>query len=106
MPNIKFIHANGTEILNEKEKQLVNKLLNEYYKKIHRQLKNEVSLEAHIKAHDVSKRQKKFNIHIDVVNSFKFGATADDWDLARAIHKVMKKIMSEIEHKLHVSKQH
>jgi len=99
------IHAKGV-VLSERESWVVDKLIPEYYAKIERQVKNEVDLVVHIKVHDVSKRRQKFNIHVDVANSVRFGATADDWELARAIHKVMKNIMSEIEHKLHASDQH
>lgn len=99
------IQAKGVE-LSEKENYIIDKLFNEYDLKIQRELKDEnVLIEIHIKVHDVSKRQKKFNVHVDVVNSVRFGATDDDWNLARAIHKVMNKIMSEIEHKFHVSNQ-
>lgn len=106
MPNIKIIHAANVEVLTERQKQIVNRLLNEYYRKIKRQLKNEVFFEVHIKVHEKEGKRKKFNIHVDVVNAIRFGATADDWDLARAVHKVLNKIMNEIEHGLHSSDQH
>jgi len=106
MPNIKIIHAKGVELLNEREKQLVNRLLNEYYGKIHRQLKNEVSFEVHIKTYQKEGKAKKFSINVRAVfGRAVFEANADDWDLARCVHKVMNKIMNEIEHKFHVSDQ-
>ena len=107
MPNIKIIHAAGIDTLNEKQKQLVNRLLNEYYKKVQRQLKNEVFFEFHIKNYEKDGKSKKFSIQIKVVVGIQvFEAKASDWDLARTIHKVMNKVMNEIEHKLHVSDQH
>jgi len=106
MPTTKLIHITGIETLNEKQKQLVNRLFNLYYKKVKRQLKNEVSFEVHIKSYEKEGKANKFSINVRVVVGREvFEANADDWDLSRSIHKVMKKIMSEIEHKLHVSNQ-
>lgn len=107
MPNIKIIHAKGVKILNEKQKQLVNRLLNEYYKKIQRQLKNETSFEVHVKNYEKEGKAKKFSINIKAVAPTRiFEANASDWDLARAVHKVLNKILNEIEHRLHASEQH
>jgi len=92
--------------LNQTENLILDKLLKEYEVKIKRQLKNEADIVVHIKVHEKEGNRKKYNIHIDVANSIRFGATADDWDLARAVHKVFKNIMNEIEHKLHVSDQY
>ena len=93
-------------VLSGRERWALHKLLNEYYSKVKRQLKNKVVFEVHIKVHEKEGKRKKFNVHVDVDSAKRFGATADDWDLARAVHKVMKNIMSEIEHKLHISEQY
>ena len=111
---IKIIHASGTSAITEKQKQLINRLLNEYYQKIQKQLKNEVFLEINIKLYEKAGKpatkpgkSNKFSIHIRIDSSAKtFEADYADWDLARTIHKVMNKIINEIEHNFHSSDQH
>ena len=115
---IKIIHAKGVEQLTEKETQLVNRLLNEYYTRIQRQLKNFTSMEFHVKEYEKAgkgkkkmedsekKKKKKFSIHIRVDSTKVFEADYTDWDLARAIHKTLNKLMNQIEHQFHVSDQH
>jgi|TARA_B100001971_G_C18265688_1_gene592063 hypothetical protein len=110
---IKVIHAAGVNELTEKENQLINRLLNEYYIRIQRQLKNFASFEFHIKEYEKAgkgniekAKKKKFSVHVRVDATNVFEADYADWDLARVIHKVMNKLMNEIEHKLHSSDQH
>ena len=97
------INAKGAK-LNDEEKWELDKLLAEYEIKLARELKNDFNILVYIKVHEKGK-SKKFSISVDVVGTVKFGATVDDYDLAKAIHKVFNKIMSEIEHRLHVSDQ-
>ena len=140
---IKIIHASGTELLTEKQKQLINRLLNEYYKRIQRQLKNQVSIEFHVKTYEhadkgggrvnefarvsreggrvsnneqtresgtnapIKNKKQKYSIHARVDSSLKpIEADYADWELERATHIVMNKLMNEIEHALHSSDQH
>jgi hypothetical protein len=115
---IKIIHAKGVEELTEKETQLVNRLLNEYYVRIQRQLKNFTSMEFHVKEYEKAgkgrqkmeesekKKKKKFSIHIRIDANKVFESDYADWDLARAIHKALNKLMNQIEHEFHVSDQH
>jgi len=104
MPKTK-ISAKGIEF-SEKEKWVIDKLFNEYEGKIARGIKNDFLIDVHVKVHEKDGKRKKFNIHVDVDSAVRFSATSDDGDLARCIHKVMEKILNEIEHKLHVSEQH
>ena len=106
---IKVIYASGIEKLTEREKKLVNNLLNEYSIRIQRQLKNQVLIECHIKEHEavgILTKRKKYSIHVKVFSTKIFEADYADWDLARAVHKVMNKLINEIEHKFHASEQH
>ena len=107
---IKIIHASGTDLLTETQKQLTNRLLNEYYKRIQRQLKNQVSIEFHIKTYEHAGKQnkkQKFSIHVRVKTQAKiFEADYADWELERTIHIVMNKLMNEIEHLTHASEKH
>jgi len=126
---IGIIHGTGVDVLNEKQKQLVNRLLNEYYKRIQRQFKNS-SLEAHFKNYEKGKfartrefligkvsrqkagiwkagKAKKFSVHIRAkTGKLLFEGDAADWDLARTMHKALNKLMNRIESHLKSSDQH
>jgi ribosome-associated translation inhibitor RaiA len=100
------IEFNGIEILNIQERKIADKLFNEYYSKIQRQIKSIISLKVYIREHEKEGLRRKLSINLELVYSGKmFKAKAFDWDLARAIHKALNKLMNEIEHKLHVSEQ-
>ena len=101
------IEITGLDILTEEEKKLSDKLLNEYYPKIQRQVKNIITLKVHIKEYEKNGERKKYSINIKVINSTDvFEANAHDWDFARTMHKVLKKIETEIENRFHPSEQH
>ena len=102
-----LIEINGIDILTEEEERLANKLLNKYFPKIKRQIKNIISLKVHIKEYKKEGKRKKYSINIKIINSTDiFEANAHDWDFARTMHKVLKKIENEIKDRLHPSKQH
>lgn len=101
------IQVIGTNLLNDDEKDIANKLANEYYKKIFRDLKNVTSITVHIKAHTKGGKRKKFDLRVKVIAPTRiFEAQESDWDLARTFHKVFRNIKREIEHKLHTDSQH
>ena len=101
------IEFTGTELLTGTEKATANKLINEYYGKIQRELKNPTILKVHVKEHEKDGNRKKYSINVQAIIAKKvFQANAFDWDIARTLHKVMKSIENEIEHKLHSSDQH
>ncbi len=101
------IEINGIELLNDEEKKIANKLINEYYPKIQRQIKNTLSLRVHFKEYEKQGKRKKYSINVEASSPTKeFDASSDDWDFARAIHKVFNKIINQIEHALHSSEQH
>ena len=104
---MKPIEIKGIDILTEEEKKLSDKLLNEYFPKIQRQIKNIIVLKVHIKEYEKEGKRKKYSINIKVINSTDvFEANAHDWDFARTMHKVLKKIENEIEDRFHPSEQH
>lgn len=105
---MKQIEISGIELLNEEEKEIVDKLFSEKYKKIQRMIKNDISLKINIKEYKKEGKRKKYSIDVGVFSSFKkiFKANAFDWELARTIHKVLNKLTNEIEHQLHISEQH
>jgi len=101
------IKIKGIALLNDEEKETVNKLLDEYYKKIQRQTKKIISLKIHFKEYKKDGKRKKYSINAEAVTPAGiFSVSAFDWDFARTIHKAMKKIMNKAEHELHSSEQH
>ena len=101
------IEIKNIELLDEKEKSLAEKLFPEYHEKIKRQIKNkDTTLKIDIKEHGKGGKRKKYSITVTLEfarNIIK--ANAFDWEFARTIHKVMEKLITEIEHKFHVSEQ-
>ena len=107
MPADNIINIRGIELLSERQKQLVNRLLNEYYKRIFRMIKNLTVFEVTIKEYEKEGKQQKFSFNVKVVSpAGVFKADGFDWDFERSLHKALNKVMNEIEHKLHSSEQH
>ncbi len=95
------------ENLDKKEKKRANELFAEYYRRFQKQLKNFTKFQAQIKVYEKETKNRRYSIDVKITNPpMNFGAFAEDWDLARTIHKVCNKIINEIEHKLHSSDQH
>jgi len=90
----------------DSEKDMVNKLSNEYYVKIKRALKNITSITLHIKQHSKGGKRKKSDIRVKVVAPTRiFESQESDWDLARAIHRAFKNIERQLQHKLRTDDQ-
>jgi hypothetical protein len=99
------LKTKGMELLSEKEKQIADKLLNEYYEKIKRQIKKDFTFKIHFKEYDKEGEKKKYSINAEILSLKKFSASDYDWDFARALHKVMIKLVNQIEHTFHSSEQ-
>ncbi len=96
----------NVEILNEKEREIADRLIDEYYSKIQRIIKKDFLLKVHFKEYDKDGKKKKYSINAEAIFSGKMiNSSSWDWDLARAIHKAMIKIENEIEKKFHISEQ-
>ncbi|MGD2072616.1 MAG: hypothetical protein PVG65_03915 [Candidatus Thorarchaeota archaeon] len=102
---MKAIEVKGVSVLNSSQTTLANKILNEYYVKIQRQLKNFTSLKLHVKAYEKGNgSRKKYSLRVEVISpTRKFESNAHDWDFARTLHKVLNKVINEIEHETHAS---
>lgn len=99
MDPIQFI---GTKELDEAERELVNKLANEYYEKIARSLKNLSSIVLDLKLYDKAGKRQKYSLHIRINGPFRtIEASAFDWDLARVVHEAFKAVENEIKHIFH-----
>ena len=81
------------------EKPTLNKLVDEYSKKISRDIQNGKIIMT-IKKYKKAGNRVKYSLHcrIDSPNIIAV-ATASDWDFPRTLHKVFNKVRSEIEHK-------
>ncbi|MCK9595823.1 hypothetical protein M0R19_01420 [Candidatus Pacearchaeota archaeon] len=100
---IEIIHA---EILTEQERKIAHKLFDEYYLKIKRMIKRDFLLKVHFKEYEKAGKNKKYSLNCEIFFSGKMiNSSSWDYDLARAIHKTLKKIETEIEHKFHSSEQ-
>lgn len=101
------IQITGIDELDDNEKIIANKLVNEYYDKIQREIKNITSLTVHIKQHSKGGKIKKFDIRVKAIAPTRiFEAQESDWDFARTLHRVFKNIEREIVHQLHSDNQH
>lgn len=104
---MKEIFIKGLEKLGKEDKFRAEELLNQYIFKIERMLKSEIELKIVLKEYEKDGNRKKYSISAKVLSSENiFKAKDFDWNLPRLIHKVMNKLETEIEHKLHVSEQH
>ena len=95
------------EILTPEEKEISEKILAEYHKKLKRLIKDSPTLKVHIKEYKTDGKGKKFSINTELsFSGKKMKSESVDWDLTRALHKAMVKLQTELEHKLHVSEKY
>ena len=99
---LKIICAKGAEYLDLDDKLVLDKLTNEYYKKVNKHLGSEPEVfKIYLKCHKKQGNTKRYNIEVRfLLGKFRFETDADEWKLADAIHRAMEKLMSEIEHKI------
>lgn len=103
MEAIQFI---GLKELSPEEQRVVQNLSTEYYDKVQREAKKVTALVIHIKQHEKGGSKKKYSVHIRVdAPTFLFESTkANDWDLAKTMHKAFEDVMHGIQHRLHTEK--
>ncbi len=105
------LEIKGIDQLNENEKFELNKLLENYKEKIKRKTKTEYSLKLALKKYMKGREDKKdAKARYSVIGTIKgethsFEASAEDWDFNRTFHKVMEKLINEVEHTYHSSEQ-
>jgi hypothetical protein len=93
------------EILTGEEKQILSQLLAGYYPKIQRLVKTELSLEIQIKEYDKEGKKKKYSLNSKAIFAGKaIKSDSWDWDFARAVHKAMRKLETEIGHKFKITR--
>ena len=101
------VHITGIDELKPEELPIANKLIDEYYDKISRSLHNITSLQVHFKCYAKEGGRRKFSIHAKAVAPTRIfiSTKAQDWDLARTMHKCFKDLEREIQHKLRTESQ-
>ena len=88
------------QIQDDNEKEVIEKLAQEYYDKIARAIKNDISMNMHLKTYSKGGKQKEWEIKAKIAGPTKiFESKETDWDLARTLHKVFKSIERQIEHR-------
>jgi ribosome-associated translation inhibitor RaiA len=104
---MKEVVIENIEILTPEEKEIAEKILAEYHKKIKRWVKDSPTLKVHIKEYKTDGKGKKFSLNTELsFSGKKLKSESVDWDLARALHKAMIKLQTELEHKLHISEKY
>ena len=106
MENIKISCGKGEVELADYDKQVIDSLTKEYRGKIERHFDNIINFEVYVKCFSKKENIKRYQIDARLaVPGHKFEAEADEHVLSDAVHKALKKIISEIEHKIKVSNQ-
>ncbi len=96
----------GFDVLSGEEKNIFDKLTQEYLAKIEMKLKNLSSIKVHLKDYSKEGKRNKYSIHVKFIGPTKiFEASACDWDFARTLHKMFKNIEGEIENRFRSSDQ-
>ena len=88
----------GLKDFSEKEQNEVLELTQRYYEKIERNLPG--LLKIHAKKHDKAGERSKYSFHAKVqLPESLINVRDDDWILATALHKVLKKVENQVKHK-------
>ncbi|MBR9706226.1 hypothetical protein GOV14_04275 [Candidatus Pacearchaeota archaeon] len=99
-----MIDIKGIGLLNGEEEEIVNRVTNEYYGKLERMDKSMQKLDIHVKTYDTDGKRKRYSVQAKIVSPARnFNADETDWDLSKALHKVLKKLMNELEKRYHYS---
>ncbi|MBN1644892.1 hypothetical protein JW851_02540 [Candidatus Woesearchaeota archaeon] len=94
----------GLKTLEPMEQELVQRISTENFEKIRRMLKNITKVKVQIKTYEKQGKRKKYSIHLQARAP---GGPLDvdraqDFDLARAIHKGFADLKGLIEHRMHL----
>jgi cell division protein YceG involved in septum cleavage len=99
--DVKINCGKGVDNLSADDKLVIDKIVKEYENKIVRHGEKIDVFEVHLKCHQKDGKSKRYNIETKLyIGTFRFETSADDWNLVDALHSAMKKLLSEIEHKV------
>ena len=105
------LEIKGEEQLNETEKFELDKLMNSYLEKIKRATRSQYVLKLAIKKYMKGREDKKdakarYSLAAEMKGESQFfEASSEEWDFNKAVHRLFKKLLTEIEHKYHASEQ-
>jgi ribosome-associated translation inhibitor RaiA len=107
MVNIKISCGKGNSDMTSFDKEEINKVISEYTKKIERSFKEEINtFEVYSKCYKKEGNVKRYSIDVRVgVPQHNFEVSNEDWDLQKSVIGAMKKMLNEIEHKVHSSEK-
>ncbi|MBS3145399.1 hypothetical protein J4414_01195 [Candidatus Woesearchaeota archaeon] len=98
-----FIRYIDLKKLDEIEASVMQNLIEEYAEKLDRKLPPNANLIVQIRKHETEGSRNKYSFHIrlespDVLCT----AEEDDWDLKKAVHKVMRNLTNNFQHKFKI----
>lgn len=104
IPNTDLLQFAGLKELEPMEQELVQRISTENFEKIKRMLHNITQIKVQIKTYEHGGKKKKYSIHLQARAP---GGPLDvdkaqDYDLARAIHKGFADLKGLIEHRRHL----
>ena len=94
----------GLDSLEREEKEALNTIVLNHASKLDRILPN-LNLRFHVKLYDIGGKVK-YSFHARTkIGKETLLAEAADWDMRRTTHMAMEKLLTAVEHKLHVQGQ-
>lgn len=102
----KEVEITGFDLLNESEKKDAVMIVEEGFKKLKKKLKEASRLKIRIKVYSPEGKKRKFSLDLELFfGSSHFKADSVEWDFAKAVHKGLEKLNTQVEHKFHVSER-
>ncbi len=98
---LNIIKYDGLNDLTDQEANTIKIIAEKNFPKIKRVLNNDLNLFIKIKVYKKGNAKKKYSAHLRVEAPTQIFATHDsDWDLAKVIHSITEKAITEIQHHL------
>lgn len=96
------LKCSNLKSLDSDDRLVLDRLNSEYYEKIKRLVGKEPEIfDIHLKCHKKEGNAKRYIIKTKfLLGKFNFETSVEDWKLKDAIHKSMRKLITEIEHKV------
>lgn len=89
--------------LDDVEFSVFQNLVDEYAEKLDRKLPNTANLIIQIKKHEAEGSRNKYSFHARLESpNVLCSAEEDDWDLKKAVHKVMRNLTNNFKHKFKI----
>ena len=105
----KVIYKKAMVEISDDEKEFSNKILNDYSNRVEKKLGEDLTLEVYfkkygkIKTNEYEVSLRLFCSGSNSCSKYFIEANATERDFGKAVHNALKKMDTEIEHKLHVS---